>query len=86
MDRLVGWWCILGCERKGSKRAWKPAETPVREINISQTFWKTFANLGRLEYSRNKEINRNMNENAFSYTYSAAYNQEVLNIRNYRGR
>ena len=40
-----------------------------------------FANLGWLECSRNKEINRNMNENAFSYTYSAACNQEVLSIR-----
>ena len=26
-------------------------------------------------------MNRNMNENAFSYTYSAPENQEVLNIR-----
>ena len=28
-----------------------------------------------------KEIDRNMNENAFSYTYSTAFNQEILNIR-----
>lgn len=53
----------------------------VREINISQTFRKTFTNLGRLECSRKKEIDRNMNENTFSYTYSATCNQEVLNIR-----
>ena len=53
----------------------------VRKINISQTFLKTFTNLGWLECSRNKEINSYMNENAFSYTYSAALNQEVLNIR-----
>ena len=50
-------------------------------FNISQTFRKIFTNLGRLECSRNKEINRNMNENAFSYTYSAPENQEVLSIR-----
>ena len=53
----------------------------VREINISQTFRKTFANPDRLECSRNKEMDKDMNENAFSYTYSASENQEVLNIR-----
>ena len=53
----------------------------VRKINISQTFRKTFTNLGRLECSHNREMDRSMNENAFSYTYSAPENQEVLNIR-----
>ena len=53
----------------------------VREINISQTFRKTFVNLGKLKYSRNKEMDRYMNENAFSYIYSAPENQEVLSIR-----
>ena len=53
----------------------------VREINISQTFRKTFTNPGGAECSRNKEMDRDMNENTFSYTYSAPENQEVLNIR-----
>ena len=53
----------------------------VREINISQTFQITFTNPGGVECSRNKEMDRDMNENTFSYTYSAPENQEVLNIR-----
>ena len=53
----------------------------VREINISQTFPKKFINLGRIEYSRKKEIDRNMNVNTFSYTYSAQESQKVLRIR-----
>ena len=52
----------------------------VSEINISQTIRKTFTNLHGLECSRNKEMDVDM-ETVFHYTYSAAENQEVLNIR-----